>query len=220
MSIDKVPIVRNVGRLDQPVTSDYIPPGVFPGYVSPPGLPYDVPRARALLAAAGYPGGRGFPRVTVMYNSEGGLHGDIATIIRRQWADNLNINVDPDGLEQKQYAANLHAQQFAVARASWYGDYFDPSTFTDKYLSGSENNAAKWSDKAYDGICAEAAVEADPAKRLADFHRAEDRLLDQAPIIPLYTFVSTYLYPPTVHGITPNAQGTVLFKGVYRSKPE
>ena len=217
MAIDKEPIVKNVGRLGQPVTTDYVPPNTFPGYHSPAGLPYDVDRARQLLAEAGYPGGKGFPRVAVTYNTETGLHGDIATIVRRQWADHLGINVEPDGLEQKQYAANLHSQNYVIARASWYGDYFDPSTFTDKYLSGSENNAAKWQDKAYDAICAKAAVEGNAEKRLALFAAAENRLLTQAPIIPLYTFVNSYLYPPkTVHGIIPNAQGTVLFKGVYR----
>ena len=127
MSIDKAQIVANVGRLDQPVSTDFIPPGVFPGYASPAGLPYDLAGAKRLLADAGYPGGRGFPRVTILYNTEGGLHGDIATIIRRQWADHLGIDVDPDGMEQKQYAANLHTQHYAIARASWYGDYFDPA---------------------------------------------------------------------------------------------
>ena len=215
MSVQKPPIVDNVGRLDQPVTNDFIPPGAFPGYASPAGLPYDPARARQLLADAGYPGGHGFPRISILYDTAQTLHGDIATIVRRQWSTQLGINVDPNGEEHQQYAADLHHQQYTVARASWYGDYFDPSTFTDKYLSGSDNNAARWADPQYDATCGKAAAEPDPAKRLADFHDAEARLLDQAPIVPLYTYVNTYLYPSTVHGITPNAQGVVMFKAVW-----
>ena len=78
MAIDKEQIVRDVTRLRQPVARTFIPPGVFRGYHSPPGLPYDPAAARAELAAAGYPGGRGFPRLSVLYNTEG-QHADIAT---------------------------------------------------------------------------------------------------------------------------------------------
>ena len=214
MSIDKTQIVDNVGRLNQPVATDFIPPNVFPGYASPAGLPYDVPRAKQLLADAGFPNGKGFPRLSILYGSEATLNADVATIIRRQWADHLGIEVDPNGIESKQYASDLHLQRFSISRAAWYGDYFDPSTFTDKYLSTADNNAAKWADATYDALCAKAAVETDPAKRLALFHRAEIRLMDQAPIIPLYTYVNAFLYRPYVHGITPNAQAIVQFKNL------
>ena len=215
MSIDKKQIVDNVGRLNQPVASDFIPPDVFPGYTSPPGLPYDVPRAKQLLADAGYPNGKGFPRLSILYATEATLNADVATIIRRQWLDHLGIDVDPNGIEMKQYSSDLHQQRYSISRAAWYGDYFDPSTFTDKYLSTADNNAAKWADPAYDAICAKAAVEGDSAKRLALFHQAEDRLMNQAPIIPLYTYVNSFLYRPQTRGIRPNAQAIVAFKSVY-----
>jgi oligopeptide transport system substrate-binding protein len=215
MVIDKQQIVDNVGRLNQPVAGAFIPVGVFKGYVSPPGLPYDVARAKQLLAEAGYPNGRGFPQLSILYGSEAAINADTATIIRRQWADHLGINVDPNAVENKQAAADLSHQRYSIGRAAWTGDYYDPSTFTDKYLSTADNNAAKWADPTYDGLCAKAASEPDPAKRLQLYHDAEARMLDQCPIIPLYTFVGSYLYRPEVHGITPNALGAVLFKAVW-----
>ena len=214
MAIDKRQIVANVGRLNQPTATDFVPPGVFPGYQSPPGLPFDVARARRLLADAGYPGGHGFPRLSILYNNEGSLGSDVATIVRRQWADNLGISIDPNGLEKQQYAHLLNSQGYDIANASWTGDYFDPSTFTDKYLSNAENNAAKWADAGYDAACGRAAAEPDPAKRLADFAEAEDRLVTQVPIIPLYHYVGTFMYRSNVVGITPNPQSVVMFKSV------
>jgi oligopeptide transport system substrate-binding protein len=204
MAINKQPIVDNVAKMQQPVATTYIPLGAFAGYHSPPGLAYDVEAARRLLADAGYPGGKGFPRISILFNTDG-IHGDVATIIRRQWADALGISVDPRSEELSQFKNDLHNHNFIVSRASWSGDYNDPSTFTDKYLSTSENNAAGWVDKPYDALCAAAAVEPNPVKRFALLSHAEDRLLSQAPIAPIFTNVNAYLFHNNVRGIALNA---------------
>jgi oligopeptide transport system substrate-binding protein len=213
MSVDKIPIIQNVAKLNQPLATTYIPVGVFRGYHSPPGLGYDPAGARRLLADAGYPGGKGLPRLSILYNTEG-IHGDIATIIRRQWFNTLGIDVDLRGEEQSQYKNDLHNRRYTVSRAGWFGDYNDPSTFTDKYLSTSANNAAGFSDRRYDGLCAAASVEADPVKRFGLLSRAEDRLLSEAPIIPLFTQVAAYLFRDDVKGLPLNAQQTVLFQTI------
>lgn len=213
MTIDKVPIIRDVAKLNRPLATTYIPLRAFPGYHSPPGLAYDVAGARRLLADAGFPGGKGFPRISILYNTEG-IHGDIATVIRRQWADNLGIEVDARGEELSQYKNDLHSHNFVICRAGWYGDYNDPSTFTDKYLSTSENNGAGFADKRYDALCAAAAVESDSVKRFALLSQAEDRLLSEAPIVPLYTDVNAYLFHGNVKGITMNPLQAQLFENI------
>ncbi len=216
MAIDKTPVVRDVARMHQPIATDFVPPGVFAGYHSPPGLPFDVQRARNLMADAGYPQGRGFPRLSIMYNTEG-VHADIATVIRRQWQQNLGIELDLRGLEVKQFAADLHSGQFALSRASWSGDYDDPSTFSDKYLSNSENNDAGWKSDKYDELCRQAAIEPDAGKRLSLLSRAEDCFLSEAPIIPLYTIVGAYLFHENVQGISMNARQMQIFQPVHRA---
>lgn len=213
MSIDRDPIVRNVGRLGQPQSFTYIPPGVFAGYVSPPGLPYDVPAAQKLLAEAGYPGGSGFPPLSIFYNTES-FHGDVAQIVRRQWFTNLGIDMKLEGVEVKVFGADLHTQQYDIARAGWYGDYHDPTTFTDKYKSDSDENDSKWTSAEYDRLCAEAQREADPRRRMGLLSQAEKILLHEAPIIPLFTYVNAYLFRPQVNGIALAANGTVMFNGV------
>jgi oligopeptide transport system substrate-binding protein len=218
MSIDREPIVRNVGRLGQPPSFTYIPRGVFDGYVSPPGLPFDPGRARKLLADAGYPGGVGFPRLTILYNTEG-IHADIAQVVRRQWLNNLGVEMDLSGIELKVFAEKLETQQYDIARAGWYGDYNDPTTFTDKYKSDSDDNDAKWKNLEYDRLCAEAQKQLDPQKRLEFLSRAENILLNEAPIIPLYTPVNAYMFPSQVTGIPLAPNAMMVFRAV-EVKPE
>ena len=213
MSIDRDPIVRNVGRLGQPPSRTYIPPNVFEGYSSPPGLAYDPEQARKLLAQAGYRNGQGFPNLTILYNTDG-IHADVAQIMRRQWLNNLNIQMDLQGVEVKVFGQMLHTQQYAVARASWYGDYADPTTFSDKYKSDSDDNDAKWSNAEYDRLCAEAQRETDQGRRLRLLGRAENILLNEAPIIPLFTYVNAYMIRPQAKGIPLAANAMLMFNSV------
>jgi len=211
MAIDRTPIVRDVGRLGQPPTRDYVPPGVFPGYTSPPGLPYDIAKAKQLLAEAGYPNGQNFPHLTILFNNES-THGDIAVIIRRQWLDNLGIDVDLEGVEIKVFGGRKHEHDFAIGRGGWYGDYNDPSTFTDKYLTNGDNNDGRWSNKEYDDLCAQAAVETDPARRFNLLSQAENVLLNDAAVLPLYIYVGAYMFRDNVVGIPLSPQQMLMFK--------
>ena len=215
MAIDKQPVVNNITRLGEPVTSNYIPVGVFEGYESPPGLPHDVKRARELMAEAGYPGGKGWPRVSLLYNT-GAHHADVAQIVRRQWLENLGIDLELEGVELKSFGERLHNKDYAIARASWIGDYMDPSTFTDKYITDGGNNDSGWSNPNYDRLLVEAAqVATQPSLRLKKLHEAEKILLQEQPIIPIYHYVNADLRRATVHGIKENPRNNVNFRDVF-----
>jgi oligopeptide transport system substrate-binding protein len=215
MAVDRQPIVQTITRLGEQVAYRYIPPGVFPRYQPPQGLGYDVARAQALLAEAGYPGGRGFPRVSILFNNEF-HHGDVAQLVRRQWLKNLGVDVKLEGLEVKIFRQRLHTKDYTIARASWFGDYNDPSTYTDKYLSTSGNNDSDWKNPQYDALCAQAAVEPDNDKRMKLFSQAEAILLHEQPIIPLYYYVNCYLYRDNVKGLTLHPLNRTLLKWVGR----
>jgi oligopeptide transport system substrate-binding protein len=123
--------------------------------------------------------------------------------------------MDLQGVEVKIFGEKLHAQQYAVARASWYGDYDDPTTFTDKYKSDSDDNDSKWNNPRYDRLCAEAQKETDPHRRLALLSEAEGILLSEAPIIPLYTYVNAYMFRDEVHGLPLAANAMIMFQSVH-----
>jgi oligopeptide transport system substrate-binding protein len=204
--------------MGEPVATDYIPPGIFKDYRSPPGQVYDVAEARRLLAEAGFPDGRGFPRVSILFNTEG-MHNQIAQIVRHQWLENLNVDLDLQGVEIKTFGEYLHRHNYAIARASWIGDYDDPSTFTDKYQSDSENNDSAWSNAEYDRLSRAAVREVDPARRLRLFAQAEELLLREAPIVPMFHYTNAYLYRDNVFGIANNPRNMVMFKAVEVRRP-
>lgn len=200
--------------MGEPIASTYIPRGIFPDYPSPQGQPYDVPQARRLLADAGYPDGKGFPPLALLINVEG-QHSQIAQIVQHQWRNNLHVDFSLDSVELKILGQRLHSKDYAIARASWIGDYDDPSTFTDKYLSDSDNNDSGWLSPQYDTFCHNAAYEPDPARRLNLLAQAETLLLDQAPVIPVFNYVNVYMFRDNVHGIATDPRNMVMFKSIF-----
>lgn len=213
MAIERQGIVDTITRLGEPIASTFVPPDVFPGYQSPAGVTFDPVKARKLLAEAGYPDGKGFPAIRIVYNTEAS-HGDIAQYIRRQWLDNLGVDVGLEQLEIKTFRQRLHSSQFVIARASWSGDYNDISTFLDCYTSNSENNDTRWSDPEYDRLMKLASVEADQNRRLELFRQAEKLLLDAQPIVPLYHYVNAYLFRQNVKGLYMDPRNMVMFQTI------
>jgi len=217
MSIDKQAVVGTATRAGQHVAADFMPTGVFSDYPSPKGLPFDIAKARALLADAGYPNGKGFPPMQILFNKEMQQHVDIALMMRSQWKENLGIDTDIQQVEIKVFGARLHARDYAIARASWTGDYPDPTTFTDKFRSDNDDNNAGWANPQYDALCDAAETKTDPAERMRTLAQAEGLLLDQAAIIPLYRYVDAYLFRPQIQGIHLDTRDMVMFQAIYKT---
>ena len=194
LAIDKKRIVERITRAGEEPAGSLTPPG-FTGYEAPPGLGYDPEKARALLAEAGYPGGKGFPSASILYSATGAQNAQIATEIQAIWRENLGIEVGLRAQEWKVYLNSLAGLDYDMGQSSWVGDYPDPNTFLDCFVTGRGNNRTGWSSPAYDGLLADARREADPVRRMAILREAEALLVDQAaPVIPLYYYVGVSLY--------------------------
>ncbi len=213
MAVKKQPIVDNITRLGEPVR-DYLVPPDFPGYPKAKGIDFNLDKARQLLADAGYPGGAGFPQVNLLYNTEEKNHGDIAQYLSKLWGDELGVKLGLEGVEINQFRQRRQKTDFALARAGWYGDYNDVSTFTDLFSSDSENNDGRWKSADYDELLAAAEIEPDAQKRLGLLSKAEQILLDDAAIIPLYGYVNKMAYHANVEGITDNARMTFMLQAI------
>ena len=202
LSIDRQQLVEKITMAGELPAYSYTPPDVN-GYHAEPMLRYDVAQARALLAAAGYPDGAGFPPVELMYNTSEG-HRRIAIAVQQMWKTNLNIQVTLVNQDWKVYLDKRDGRDYQIARAGWIGDYLDPNTFLDMYTSHSGNNDTGWSNPRYDALIAQAARTTAQEQRYARFREAENILMEELPIMPIYTYVNKALVSPDVHGWYPN----------------
>lgn len=82
---------------------------------------------------------------------------------------------------------------YESARGGWTADYFDPASLMELWITDGGNNDCGYSNAAYDELVYAAQAEPDPAKRLQLFHQAEDILMEDAAVIPLYYYSETYL---------------------------
>jgi oligopeptide transport system substrate-binding protein len=151
LAIDRESLVRDVLRLGQLAATRVVPPGI-PGYEPPESaLGFDPERARRLLADAGFPEGRGFPEIGILYNTHED-HRKIAELIADQLARTLAIRVVPYNQEWQSYLATVQAGDYDLARAGWIGDYVDPNTFLDLWVTNGGNNQTGWGDPLYDQL--------------------------------------------------------------------
>ena len=204
LAIDKEAITEKVTRGGEPVAQALTPRGIN-GYQPPEGLSRDVETARGLLRQAGYPEGRGFPRVSILYNKSE-LNEQIAVEIQAQWKRELGIEVDLRNQEWATYLRSLDTLDFDMARSSWVGDYDDPNTFLDCFVTHRGNNRTGWSNPHYDSLLASALSESNPVKRFQILQKAETILVtDELPIVPIYHFVGVLMFDPSRwEGLFPN----------------
>jgi oligopeptide transport system substrate-binding protein len=191
--IDKKFIVDKITRGGEVAADSFVPPGAA-GYVPPAGMKRDPDEARRLMAEAGYPGGKGFPLVTYLC-SQGELNEAIAVELQSMFKQELGVNVTLLRQEWKVYLNSMSNLDYDFGRASWVGDYDDPNTFLDMFVTGGGNNDTGFADPAYDQLIADAGSQVDQQKRFEIFRKAEHILVsEEAPICPIYYYVGIQFY--------------------------
>lgn len=193
LAVDKESIVTNLRRTGEPVASTIIPPGSIGGYTSPKGLGYDPILAKKLLADAGFPGGKGFITVEILFNKDGG-HEVYAQAIAKNWQEHLGVQVVLAQKEIKVLRDQLKNADYMVSRGSWFGDYGYPTTFLDLSRSTDGNNDRKYNNPAYDALLDRAAG-AEPEEAMRLLQEAERMLVEEElPILPLFHYVDITLF--------------------------
>ncbi|MFN8587469.1 MAG: peptide ABC transporter substrate-binding protein [Candidatus Eisenbacteria bacterium] len=199
LAIDREAIARDLLKGTRRAWGRLTPSG-YPGYDGPPPVPFAPDSARAELARAGFPGGRGFPRFTILFNTSED-HRRIAEAVQAMWRRELNVPVELQNMEWSSFQQAATTLHYDVARRSWIGDYLDPSTFLTLLMSGNGNNRSGWSDPEFDRLLRASESELDPVKRAALLRTAESRALASSPFLPIYHYATHELVKPYVKGI-------------------
>ncbi|MDM8530465.1 ABC transporter substrate-binding protein [Anaerolineales bacterium HSG25] len=191
-----------------PATGGFIPPNML-GHSADIGLPYDPDRARKLLAKAGYPEGRGFPKVDGLIRLG---HNQMENYVKQQWYDILNITLEWEQLEWGTFLKQLYRTSKHIFRNGWVADYPDPDNMLRVCSHSLWSNLEKY--KTYQILLEQARRSANQLER-TDFYQQADRLLvEDAIVIPLLYGRRHMLVKPWLRKSPVNAVNWHLWKYV------
>ncbi|HYP15743.1 MAG TPA: peptide ABC transporter substrate-binding protein [Opitutus sp.] len=194
LAIDREAIVKNVTRGgERPAYSMSFPDHA--GYTPQARLQGDLAEARRLLAAAGYPDGRGFPVREVIYNTQQNNR-LVAEAIQQMWRKNLGIEVTLSNQEWKVYMDAQDTMNYDIQRSGWIADYVDPHVFLDLWHSASGNNDTGWGNARYDEILASTFTAKSTAERYERYQELDRILVDEVPVMPIYYYNRVHLVSP------------------------
>jgi oligopeptide transport system substrate-binding protein len=204
LATDKARIISKLTKGAEHVANHFVPEGVA-NYTAPDAPAFAPDEARKLLAAAGFPGGKGFPRVNyTFYSAAGGgarLHGQVGIELQQMWRDALGVEVELRQIERKIFYSAQSKLDYDISTSSWVGDYNDANTFLDLFVSNSGNNRTGWKNARYDTLIREANQQTDLKRRAEFFRQAETILVaEEAPIVPLYFYSGFNIYDATKIG--------------------
>ncbi|HEY5551491.1 MAG TPA: peptide ABC transporter substrate-binding protein [Opitutaceae bacterium] len=202
LACDRKALVERVARAGQQPAGSFTPPGTA-GYEPPMSPIFDPEAARALLAEAGFPDGKGFPTLEATFPSSNNSQ-LLMEAIQEMWRRELGINIRLANIEWKVFLDNLTALNYELGFSAWIGDYIDPTSFLTMMLSESGNNRTGWKNPQYDALVNRAGDNPERAARFLRLAEAERVLLEEQPIAPLWHMTRSYLIHPAVRGYYPN----------------
>ena len=132
------------------------------------------------------------------------------------WKDVLNIKITLANQEWKVYLDSIDTMNFDIARRGWIGDYVDANNFLDLYITDGGNNSTGFSNPRYDEMILQLAPRAKTQEeRFAIFYEAETLLMEQMPILPIFTYTSKKLVHPSVRDMPSNLMDSLNLKYIW-----
>jgi oligopeptide transport system substrate-binding protein len=205
LAIDRDAIARRVLFGAYRAAHSFTPPDCG-GYSARAAVGFDPGLARRLLSEAGHPGGSGLGPIEVQARNDE-VQPVVMEAVQEMWRTELGVRVTLATLEQKTWLQNQQTLDYSISTAGWAGDFMDPVTFLDLFVTGGGNNWTGWGDAAYDRMIAAAAQAPGASSRMEAFQGAEAYLLENGPVAPLYFGARSYLILPCVRGWAPALLG-------------
>jgi len=201
-AIDRDSIITNVIGRQGIAAYSFLMPG-FPAadseaYKALDVNKFDVAAAKQLLADAGYPEGKGFPKLEMWLRNEGNLNQSVANAIAAQLTENLGIQVEVSNKEQKLFMDTLNKHELQFYFLSYGFDYLDPSNMLGIWTS---NGRHAWKNEEFDKLVTEAsALTGDDATRTQMFKDAEKILVEDVGATFIYHATPGNMYKPYLKG--------------------
>jgi len=206
LSIDRDAMIRSLFVNAAISTTSFVPPGLG-GFTNPGARPntYNPARARALMAEAGFPNGRGLPQVQITGWPE---IRDLLAYYAGQFNAVLGMPVQVNVIERTAWLRTVNAGEAALFPARWSAAYHDPAYFLEElFFSGSRFNRSRYSNPGFDRLVVAARSEFDPQARLDLFRRAENILLEDWASFTLPNPNTVSLVKPHVRNVITRSSG-------------
>jgi len=168
-----------------------------------------VAEAQALLAEAGFPGGAGFPEFTIMYNTSAG-HQQVAELVQEMLKTNLGINTKLENQEWAVFQDTRKEGDYELARGGWLTDFMDPMGLLAIFTSENAYNDPNFKNAEYDRLLSLAA-KTRGAEHFEALYAAQEILMSELPIIPIYHYTDVVLASPKLQGWDRSVLGTLDF---------
>ena len=207
LALDRQVLVDKVLKAGQQPARTFVPPrlGRLPSAAPQDDLVEDPTLARQRLAAAGFPGGKGFPKLEL---STWGASTTVLEAIQQRWRDELGIEVALVQREARTHLAALAAGDYDLGFVTAIPDYDSPADLLARFTTGNANNYPRWSSAEFDRLVA-----------AGNWPAAESFLLSGSAVIPLYFNAKNFLLRPAVHGWREDALWTRYYKHVSLHEP-
>ncbi|MEO6873752.1 MAG: peptide ABC transporter substrate-binding protein [Opitutaceae bacterium] len=168
--------------------------------------------ARQLLAEAGFPGGRGFPRLEL---SSWPVSTSVTEAIQAMWKKALGIDVTLVTREARVHVAALRDGRYDIGFITAIPDVADAANLLGDFVTDSPGNYPHWSDARYDALVAQAIAAPTAAQQAGLLREAETRLLGECPLAPVYFNATNWLMRPTVQGWHQDPLWTRFYQDVF-----
>ncbi|MXW30593.1 MAG: peptide ABC transporter substrate-binding protein [Chloroflexi bacterium] len=211
MALDRERLIEVVYDGNVELAKGLLPPGM-PGYSeSLRGIPYDPEEARRLLAESEY--ADDFPEVVFSAVDVDGEPTEMVQFVVAAWQEELGVDVQVELHESDVFYYSLENVVGNVWHSGWVADYPDPENFLDLLLHTQPLDGRFVNDQ-FDTLIEGARAEWDREIRLSMYGEAEQLLIDEAGLFPLFHFKDYVLLRPRVQGFQMNPLGQPDVAGI------
>ncbi len=221
MALDKEEMVRYIkNNTAIPADRGFVPPACFISDDNDiTSVPFDLDRARGLLAEAGYPRAQGIEELTLSTTAD---YVELCEYVQHQLG-RLGMQIKVDVLPTSTHRSAVSAGEIAFFRKSWIADYSDPENFLSLFVTENASpkgaNYTRYSNPYFDSLATKSLRTVSPLERDSLYLVMNGVIQEEVPVIPLYYDMVMRFVSKNVSGLGSNAMNHLELKKVRKTEP-